>query len=69
MVCLKKSLLLTVLLAGFLAMNSQAQDGAASIFERAKAAHGGAALENLNSYRDTGTITYFNQGQIVAKLE
>jgi hypothetical protein len=66
-VFMKKSLLLVGML---LLASSQAQDGAAQIFERAKAAHGGAALENIITYRDSGSISYFDEkGQVTVKLE
>ena len=64
-----KKFVLIGLFASLLAIGSQAQDGASQIFERAKAAHGGAALESLITYRDTGTISSFDKGQVVAKLE
>jgi hypothetical protein len=64
---MKKSLLLVGTL--FFA-SSQAQDGAAQIFERAKAAHGGAALESMTTYRDAGVFSYYDEkGQVTAKLE
>jgi hypothetical protein len=64
---MKRSLLLV---GALLFASSQAQDGAAQIFERAKAAHGGAALETMTAYRDAGTITYFDaKGQVAAKVD
>jgi hypothetical protein len=64
-----KKVLLTGLLALGFGFSSVAQDGAAGIFERAKAAHGGAALENMAAYRDAGNISvYDDKGQIAGKL-
>jgi hypothetical protein len=64
---MKKSLLLV---GALLFASSQAQDGAAQIFERAKAAHGGAALETMTGYRDVGLINYYNEkGEVSAKIE
>jgi hypothetical protein len=64
---MKKSLLLV---GALLFASSHAQDGAAQIFERAKAAHGGAALESMTAYRDAGMITYFDaKGQVTAKVD
>jgi hypothetical protein len=57
--------LVTVML-GF---STLAQDSATQIFERAKAAHGGAALESITTYRDAGNISYFDEkGQVIAKV-
>jgi hypothetical protein len=64
---MKKSLLLV---SALLLASSQAQDGAAQIFERAKAAHGGAALETMTTYRDAGAINVFNEkGEIAGKID
>ena len=64
-----KKLLLSGLLAfGFGVTASVAQDSAAQIFERAKAAHGGAAIEALQTYSDTGSLSLFQKGQLVGKF-
>ncbi len=53
---MKKVLLVGLTALGF-GFTSIAQDGTAQIFERAKAAHGGAALDTLNTYCDVGNIS------------
>ncbi len=64
-----KKVLLVGLAALGLSVISVAQDGAVQIYERAKAAHGGAALESMTTYRDVGTITGYNEkGQVAAIL-
>jgi hypothetical protein len=62
-----------VLLSGLMALGfgftSIAQDGAATLFEKARAAHGGAAFDTLSTYRDAGDISYYDdKGQVVAKV-
>lgn len=65
-----KKILFSGLLALGFGFTSTAQDGAAQVFERAKAAHGGAALEGMTSYRDAGFISYYDEkGQITAKID
>jgi hypothetical protein len=65
---MKKVLLSGLVVLGF-GFNSIAQDGAAQVFELAKATHGGAALENMKTYRDAGNISYFDEkGQVIAKI-
>ncbi len=64
-----KKVLLTGLLALGFGFTSVAQDGAADLFERAKAAHGGAALENMVAYRDAGNVSvYDDKEQVVGIL-
>ena len=42
---------------------------AAEALEKAKAAHGGSALENLKSYEETADLSYFDaKGAVAAKL-
>jgi hypothetical protein len=47
------------------------QDGTSpqALFEKAKAAHGGAALEEIKTYKDNGTLDIFQNGQLAAKAE
>jgi hypothetical protein len=42
---------------------------AADLLERAKTAHGGAALENLSTYQDTGTYTVYQNGAVAGEFE
>ncbi len=39
-----------------------------AIFDRAKAAHGGTALDTMKSYSDIGTLSIFQGGQLAAKV-
>jgi hypothetical protein len=63
------ALALTAALFTSCAPRAQEAPSAAALFERAKAAHGGAAVEQLNTYRDVGVFTLFQNGQAVAKLD
>ena len=42
---------------------------AADLLEKAKAAHGGAALEKLMTYRDVGTYTVYQNGALAGELQ
>lgn len=65
---MKKLLLVGLLAFGTGVTSSVAQDSAAQIFERAKAAHGGAAIEGLQTYSDTGTLSLYQNAQLVGKF-
>ena len=42
---------------------------AADLLEKAKAAHGGAALEQMMTYRDTGTYSVYQNGTLAGELQ
>ena len=42
---------------------------AADLLEKAKTAHGGAALENMMTYRDTGTYSVYQNGALAGELQ
>ncbi len=42
---------------------------AADLLEKAKAAHGGDALEKMMTYRDTGTYTIYQNGAVAGEFE
>jgi hypothetical protein len=65
---MKKLLLIGSLAFGIAITSSVAQDGAAQVFERAKVAHGGAAVEAIKTYSDTGTLNFYQNGQLAAKF-
>ncbi len=65
---MKKLLLAGSLAFSFGVTSSIAQDSAAQIFERAKAAHGGAAIEAMQTYSDTGTLSLYQSAQLVGKF-
>ena len=65
---MKKLLLVGLLALGLGVTSSVAQDSAAQIFERAKAAHGGAAIEALQTYSDTGSLSLYQNAQLVGKF-
>ena len=65
---MKKLLFVGLLAFGVGVTSSVAQDGAAQIFERAKAAHGGAAIEALQTYSDTGSLSLYQNAQLVGKF-
>ncbi len=65
---MKKLLLIGLLSLGAGVTSSVAQDSAAQIFERAKAAHGGAAIETMQTYSDTGSLSLYQNAQLVGKF-
>ena len=65
---MKKLLLVGLLAFGTGVTSSVAQDSAAQIFERAKAAHGGVAIEAMQAYSDTGSLSLYQTGQLVGKF-
>lgn len=65
---MKKLLLVGLLAFGNGVTSSIAQDSALQIFERAKAAHGGAAIEALQTYSDTGSLSLYQNAQLVGKF-
>ena len=65
---MKKLLLVGLLAFGTGVTSSVAQDSAAQIFERAKAAHGGASIEAMQTYSDTGTLSLYQNAQLVGKF-
>lgn len=65
---MKKLLLVGLLAFGMSVTSSVAQDSVAQIFERAKAAHGGADIEALQTYSDTGLLSFYQNAQLVGKF-
>ena len=65
---MKKLLLVGLTAVGLGVTSSVAQDSAAQIFERAKAAHGGASIEALQTYSDMGVLSFYQNAQLVGKF-
>ena len=65
---MKKLLLVGLMAVGLGVTSSVAQDSAAQIFERAKAAHGGASIEALQTYSDAGVLSFYQNAQLVGKF-
>ena len=65
---MKKLLLVGLTALGLGVTSSVAQDSAAQIFERAKAAHGGASIEAIQTYSDAGVLSFYQNAQLVGKF-
>jgi hypothetical protein len=65
----KQLLIASVLSVSFVAAQGTVAPRAAELLEKAKTAHGGAALEGLKTYKETATLQYFAaNGSVAAEI-